>query len=222
MAVILDRGHVRSAGSCVNNRWDRGAVVTGLENPRHEQFAQAIAQGVPVKDAALASGLELPEFDKPAGFYVYILVDPRSDELFYVGKGKADRALRHSKEWKNGQVVNARKFNRIGEIILSGHKVEVLVLDYGMSERSAFRLERGMIDRIGFERLTNVASGSFTENEKALAAAKHALAHISRVEWNKPRVRGDITNDERFAIYDSVVRDLRSIVAELETELEAV
>ena len=31
-------------------------------------------------------------------FYVYALVDPKTDEIFYVGKGCANRVFNHEKE----------------------------------------------------------------------------------------------------------------------------
>jgi hypothetical protein len=193
--------------------------MPSLDNPRYERFAQDIAKGMPVTEAAASADLSLDAFDKPAGFYVYLLIDPRSDSLFYVGKGKGARALAHAKEWERGEVINGRKFSRVGEILGAGHKIEIKVLCAGMTELDALRLERGIIHRIGFEKLTNVSKGSFTDSEKALAAAKFALLHIFPVFRSSPRCLGDITNQQRLEAYVEITGSLKAIVSKLEMEL---
>jgi hypothetical protein len=47
-------------------------------------------------------------------FFVYDLIDPRNDEVFYVGKGTKNRPYEHAKYAKAG--VRSRKCNRIREI----------------------------------------------------------------------------------------------------------
>ena len=46
-------------------------------------------------------------------YYVYGLIDPKTKEPFYVGKGKGDRALHHLSENEN---INEAKQRRIKEI----------------------------------------------------------------------------------------------------------
>jgi hypothetical protein len=193
--------------------------MPSLDNPKHERFAQDLAKGRSLTEAAASADLSLDAFDKPPGFYVYFLIDPRSDSLFYVGKGKGARALAHAKEWERGEVTNGRKFSRLGEILGSGHKVEIKVLSAGMSELEALRLERGIIHRVGFEKLTNVSKGSFTDGEKALAAAKFALSRIFPISRSSPRCRGDITNQQRLEAYAEITGSLKAIVSKLEMEL---
>lgn len=54
----------------------------------------------------------------PSGFYVYELIDPRTDWVFYVGKGQGRRAWQHEQAVRRGDLSkNARKSAVISEII---------------------------------------------------------------------------------------------------------
>ena len=49
------------------------------------------------------------EIIKQMKFYVYLLLDPTSGEIFYVGKGKGNRVFQHFKE-KEGYLWMHRRF----------------------------------------------------------------------------------------------------------------
>jgi hypothetical protein len=53
--------------------------------------------------------------------YVYLLIDPRDNKAFYVGKGKGNRILAHEIEAKSGKV--SAKCSRIREIWDAGLQV---------------------------------------------------------------------------------------------------
>ena len=69
-------------------------------------------------------------------FYSYVYVDPRNDELFYVGKGKRDRAYAHLKGSHN-QLVE-RKINKIRA---TGQEPLVGIIETS-TEEFAFMLEQ--------------------------------------------------------------------------------
>lgn len=52
---------------------------------------------VPVNiEGAMADDLEIrPEVAHRLGYYVYLYIDPRDGQPFYVGKGQGERALSH-------------------------------------------------------------------------------------------------------------------------------
>ncbi len=95
------------------------------------------------------------------GGYVYALVDPRDDVIFYVGKADSnDRAFSHFVA-KKGE---GKKQARISEIISAGLKPQVDILRYGLSsERECFDVEAAVIDTIGLENLTNLVRGHGTD-----------------------------------------------------------
>ena len=87
------------------------------------------------------------------GYYVYALVDPRHNEIFYVGKASANnRAFDHLKSNKS----ESKKQSRINEIRNSGYEPQVEILRYGLAtEKIALEVEAAVIDSIGLENLTN-------------------------------------------------------------------
>lgn len=91
------------------------------------------------------------------GHYVYALVDPRDQAIFYVGKASANnRAFSHLRS-DGGE---GRKQQRIDEIRASGHEPVIEVLRYGLpSARECFEVEAAVIDAIGIENLTNAVRG---------------------------------------------------------------
>lgn len=97
----------------------------------------------------------VPYVGERLGYYVYLYVDPRNKEPFYVGKGKGDRALAHLRD--DGE---SRKVARIKEIHAAGLEPQIDILVHGLSsEEAAYRIEAAVIDAIGADRLTNEVRG---------------------------------------------------------------
>lgn len=75
-------------------------------------------------------------------YYVYSLSDPRTDEVFYVGKGQGRRALQHERAVRNGRSdSNFAKNERIRSIVAEGLSVTVQVLETFADEAEAIRAE---------------------------------------------------------------------------------
>ena len=86
-------------------------------------------------------------------FYVYALIDPRDQQIFYVGKASANnRAFDHLKPSTSEPRLQAR----IREIRATGLEPLVEVLRYGLeTEAAALEVEAALIDAIGLKNLTN-------------------------------------------------------------------
>lgn len=88
-------------------------------------------------------------------YFVYALVDPFTDDIFYIGKGSGNRPFNHfSKNEKN-----LEKRNRIKSIIAQGNKPKIEIIRYGLSSSEALNIETTLIDAIGLEKLTNLNYG---------------------------------------------------------------
>jgi hypothetical protein len=99
--------------------------------------------------------MRLPdEIAETLKFYVYVYLDPRNGEPFYIGKGKGDRLFSHLDEQSE-----TKKVARIAEIRQSGKEPQIDILRYGLSESEATLAEAAAIDLIGKERLANIVSG---------------------------------------------------------------
>jgi hypothetical protein len=81
-------------------------------------------------------------------YYVYALIDPRTNLPFYVGKGKNNRMLQHLKEGATGGV---KKNNRIAEIRAAGLEPVAVKLAGNMFNNEAYNLEEDIISELGRE-----------------------------------------------------------------------
>lgn len=84
------------------------------------------------------TGAFAPSVEERIGFYVYLLIDPRDREVFYVGKGAGNRCFAHLTEARKTQADSAgdySKLARIREIEATGEYVWIDVLRHGLSER---------------------------------------------------------------------------------------
>jgi hypothetical protein len=95
-----------------------------------------------------------PSVRRKLRYYVYVYVDPRSDEVFYVGKGTGNRAFAHLLEG-----AGSAKSKRIRAIRRGGQEPGIEVLAHGLDEVTAFKLEAAAIDLLGRRRLTNLVRG---------------------------------------------------------------
>lgn len=92
-----------------------------------------------------------PGVEEKIGSYVYLLIDPRTGAVFYVGKGAKNRCFQHVVEARTVQadsVGDYAKLGRIREIESSGNEVVIKILRHGMSESEALLVESSAIDLV--------------------------------------------------------------------------
>ena len=58
-------------------------------------------------------------------YYVYFLLDPRGDNVFYIGKGIGNRVFNHM-EGAIADRIESEKLDTIRDIINSGYKVSTI------------------------------------------------------------------------------------------------
>lgn len=90
-------------------------------------------------------------------YYVYELIDPRDDSVFYVGKGKKGRIDQHEAEAAKGR--QSRKCERIRAIEAAGLKIKKRKASTHSDEVEAYDAEIALISFHGLANLTNVMSG---------------------------------------------------------------
>lgn len=86
--------------------------------------------------------------------YVYLYVDPRDGDIFYVGKGRANRCFAHLHAHAGSD-----KVERIDELRKLGLKPRIELLKWGLSEQEALLVEAAVIDLLGVDHLTNLVKG---------------------------------------------------------------
>lgn len=116
-------------------------------------------------------------------YYVYCLVDPRNNKIFYIGKGHGNRIFNHANDALN-ETLSSLKLDIIREIRNLGLKVSYYIISHGLEENDALRLESTLIDMFTY-------SGFNTETRLSNIQAGHH-------QWDK----GIKTVDEINAMYD--------------------
>lgn len=148
------------------------------------------------------------------GLYVYALIDPRNEKVFYIGKGTGNRVFSHEIESGKSRESEKKKIQQIREIENSGHSVKRLIVNWGLSENEAFVAEATLINllnRMPDIQLTNEVSGhhvheSLTTEEfelqyGAVPLEKEDIKHsIIVIKINKLYRRG-MSEEE---LYDAV------------------
>ena len=92
--------------------------------------------------------------------YVYALVDPRNNKIFYIGKGTGDRVFQH--EIESTTDIENNKLNHIRDIKESKNEVKRYIVLYGLSECEAFAAESALINILNFihpNTLDNIVAG---------------------------------------------------------------
>lgn len=130
--------------------------------------------------------------------YVYRLIDPRSGETFYVGKGKGNRVFAHIKAQIEGDDPSS-KLKRIRDIQIAGFEVSHVIHRHGMDEKTAFEVEAALID--AYPGLTNVIVGPGSSAFGAMHAeelirryaAEPAVFHHKAMLINVNRSAADVS-----------------------------
>ncbi|MCH5167451.1 MAG: hypothetical protein J1F35_06100 [Erysipelotrichales bacterium] len=95
-------------------------------------------------------------------YYVYVLIDPRDNYIFYVGEGYGDRVFDHEKEVENNYCPEKEKHRRIKEIQDAGLKIIKMIGPSNLrDQKEAQNVETGIlwILKLQGHKLTNIQSG---------------------------------------------------------------
>ena len=95
---------------------------------------------------------------------MYCLVDPRTNKIFYIGKGQENRVFNHAYDALN-ENLSSLKLDIIREIRKEGKNVSNYIIRHGLSEDEALLVESILIDLLTYSQfntesiLTNIQSG---------------------------------------------------------------
>jgi hypothetical protein len=90
-------------------------------------------------------------------YYVYGLIDPRTNNPFYIGKSNGNRIVAHEIEAEKGN--GSRKCATIREIWLAGLTVKKVKIKEFSDEDAAYGYEKVVIAEIGSKNLSNGTLG---------------------------------------------------------------
>ena len=169
--------------------------------------------------------------------YVYIYIDPRTDEIFYVGKGKGNRCFSHLSDQSESD-----KVKRIQEIREENKEPIIEMLIHGVPENVALKVEASVIDLLDLKKLTNKKKGhssskigrmsmkklvSIYEPEKAnisepsllikitrsfsYSLSPHELYDATRQFWRIGIDREQV--EYAFAVFDGLIQEVYKVVS---------
>ena len=147
-------------------------------------------------------------------YYVYGLIDPRSKQIFYIGKGAKNRVFDHEKESLYSPDSDKLKLKTIADIKNAGLEVEKIIINSNLTKEEAFAAEASLINAFNYVSdagLTNIAAGhhsaealSVDEYERingaALLEGKDIKHRILVIKINRLYQRGMDEKD----LYDAV------------------
>ena len=124
-------------------------------------------------------------------YYVYALVDPRDNRIFYIGKGKGNRVFQHAKDTLN-ENDQSLKLDIIRSILQEGKQVELYILRHNLTEDIAFIVESTLIDLLTYNKfnktnlLANIAAGHHQWDEGIKNVDEiNALYNCSKIDGNR-------------------------------------
>ena len=148
------------------------------------------------------------------GYYVYALIDPRSNDVFYIGKGIGNRVFSHEAESGKSSEPEKEKIQRIQDIENDGFSVKRIMVNWGLSEQEAFAAEASLINLfnvVSDNQLTNIVAGHHVH--ESLTVENFELMHgaeslkIEEIKHNilvikiNKQYRKDMSD---YEIYDAV------------------
>lgn len=128
--------------------------------------------------------------NKAIGNYVYLLVDPRDNTIFYVGKGKGNRVFSHEEHVKKliskavtlQRPLSAKEY-MIQEIIHNGKKVLKYIVRIGLTKDEAFVVESVIINLLGSSEMGDIKfAASLTNIQCGHGMRKNGLMTVEEVE----------------------------------------
>ena len=114
--------------------------------------------------------------------YVYALVNPENEEIFYVGRGKNERGLQHLKLKTDEN--NSNKQTEIEAIRSKGLEPRLEILRYGLEKETAIKVGAAIID--WFPAGTTVSTRPFNSDGKN---EWEFVGSYAKTSWSKYKNR---------------------------------
>ncbi|WP_051449049.1 GIY-YIG nuclease family protein [Tolumonas lignilytica] len=158
----------------------------------------------------------LPVEDKKLKkYYVYELVDPMTNEVFYVGKGQEYRVEQHEIEAKNEEA-NSKKIKKIHDITQQGYEVIKRIIGRFDEENEAFSVEATLIHWVyGKNNLTNIAGGHGCDSIRPYG--DNSIIEGIDIPPRERSNNGEYSNVEKNKIIEN---DIENFMVNVKNELE--
>ena len=119
-------------------------------------------------------------------YYVYLLIEPETDQIFYIGKGVGNRIFAHVSAAVTYETPGD-KLDKIRLIRAKGLEVKHIVHRHGLTEKEAIEVEAALIDFVGLSGLTNQVQG-YNSDDRGQMSVTEVIAKYKApiVEISEP------------------------------------
>jgi hypothetical protein len=123
-------------------------------------------------------------------YYVYELIDPRTEKPFYVGKGSGERINNYFKDYPK---VNQHTRVILEEIALSGKSLQLNIVSESLSEIDAIDTEKILIKKYGRllkepgGLLTNIKASGFVQSTPSVKKGKYTTVQVRKEMYDTIR-----------------------------------
>lgn len=130
-------------------------------------------------------------------YYVYALVNPFDNRVFYIGKGKGNRVFQHAEAALIDNTPEL-KLDTIRDIISKGEKVAYYIIRHNLEEKEAYLVESTLIDMLTYAKfnhsnqLTNLIAGHHKWDE--------GIMNIDEINMLYDCSKIEVKNDEHLLL----------------------
>jgi hypothetical protein len=105
-------------------------------------------------------------------YYVYLLLDPRDNMPFYVGKGTGNRVFAHLNGALKETDKESLKYDVIRSINDENRELQYVIVRHVLDEKTAYEVEAALIDALEYTKYnkTNIMGGHHSEERGLMTA----------------------------------------------------
>lgn len=131
-------------------------------------------------------------------YYVYFLISPTNNKIFYIGKGKGNRLKKHVMLAKKGKISNGNVYlyRKIRSILDKFDDVEYKIVFETYNELEAYEKEQELICEIGLHNLCNMSLGFNLMSEDIKSKISCSLKKLYQEGAYKAKLRETYDSEE--------------------------
>ena len=190
-------------------------VVADLSDKR-KSFVREYLKAQSASVAASLADVETSCVPPVNGYYVYALINPETDRIIYIGKGKGRRMFTHVREAKGSNIptTSLKKYKALRDLVEAGITPVETVLFCTDTEGEAYRLERGLISGIGLKNLSNSVPGAMCPAQRDKLRAEIYKSKIMPKRAWLQSIKGTWRDKPQYhEMYDLIVAELDKTIA---------
>ena len=196
--------------------------MAGLSD-KQEKFVDEYLKTWSASVAASLADIETSCVPPVNGYYVYALINPETDQIIYIGKGKGRRMFAHVREVKGGNIprVSLKKYKALRDLVEAGITPVETVLFCTDTEGEAFRLERALISGIGLKNLANSVPGTMCAAQRDKLWAEIFKSKIMPKDVWLRHIKGTWRDKPQYRVmYDLIINSANEIIEQCTDAIE--